>query len=70
MGHASNPSINPSSLNSQGGHSTGGGVDQKYNIPKNCKLEIIKESKVITLTEEFILAAHPYPQMEGELLLF
>lgn len=66
-GHASQVSRNPSSA---GGHSTGGAVDAKYNIPKNCKLEIQKESKVITLTEDFILAAHPYPQMEGELLLF
>ena len=29
-----------------------------------------KENKVEQLDDNYILAAHPFPQMEGELLLF
>ena len=73
------------SIESRGGKSRGGArgvespkpessigcnTDEKYEIPNNAKLEIFKASRVQKLEENYILVAHPYPQMEGELLLF
>jgi hypothetical protein len=54
-------------MSSKGG--TAGGVD-KYDIPNNCKLELLKAARIQKLEENYLLMAHPYPQMEGELLLF
>ena len=43
---------------------------QKYDIPNNCKLQLLKASRIQKLEENFLLMVHPYPQIEGELLLF
>ena len=42
----------------------------KFDIPKNCKLELLKNSRIQKLEDNYILVAHPYPQLEGETLLF
>lgn len=54
-------------ISSKGG--TAGGSD-KYDIPNNCKLDLLKAARIQKLEENYMLMAHPYPQMEGELLLF
>ena len=46
------------------------GASDKYDIPNNCKLDFLKAARIQKLEENYILMAHPYPQMEGELLLF
>lgn len=42
----------------------------RYQIPATCKLEILKLNKVDKLDEDYILAAHPYPQLDGEMIMF
>lgn len=55
-------------MSSKGGTAANSG--DKYDIPNNCKLELLKAARIQKLEENYILMAHPYPQMEGELLLF
>ena len=42
----------------------------KYELQDNCKLEILKLNRIEKLEEDYVLVAHPFPQMEGEMLLF
>ena len=42
----------------------------KYDLPNNCKLHILQKSIIIKLDDNYILAANPYPVLEGEMLLF
>lgn len=42
----------------------------KYDIPNSCKLEMLKLNRIEKLDEDYVLVAHPYPQLEGEMLLF
>jgi hypothetical protein len=42
----------------------------KYDIPNNCKIELLKAGRIEKLDEDYALIAHPFPQIEGELLLF
>ena len=55
-------------MSSKGGTATQGA--DKYDIPNNCKLDFLKAARIQKLEENYILMAHPYPQLEGELLLF
>lgn len=41
-----------------------------YDLPPTCKLEIPKLNRIEKLDEDYVLCAHPFPQMEGEMLLF
>lgn len=43
---------------------------EKYELPKTCKLPFDRKLIVDVLTNGYYLAAHPYPQIEGEMLLF
>ena len=43
--------------------------EYKYKIPTQCNMEMLKLNKIETLDEEYYLMIHPYPQMEGELIL-
>jgi len=45
-------------------------IEPKYVLPPSCKLEISKLNKVEKLDDDYILVANPFPQMEGEMLLF
>lgn len=54
-------------MSSKGGSAAG---SNKYDIPNNAKLELLKAARIQKLEENYILMAHPYPNMEGELLLF
>lgn len=42
----------------------------KYDLPVSCKLEMLKLNRIEKLDEDYVLVAHPYPQLEGEMLLF
>ena len=42
----------------------------QYDIPNDCKLEILKLNRIEKLEEDYVLAVHPFPQMEGEMILF
>ena len=65
-------SVKNKSSMSQRSRATGGSekVEQKYDISKECKLQLLTNLKIEELDDNFILAAAPYPQMEGELLIF
>jgi len=42
----------------------------QYDMPITCKMEMLKSNRIEKLEEDYIIAAHPFPQMEGEMLLF
>ena len=42
----------------------------KYELPVECKVQMLKLNKIERLDEDYVLVAHPYPQLEGEMLLF
>ena len=42
----------------------------QYDLPNTCKMEILKMNRIERLEEEYVLVVHPFPQMEGEMLLF
>ena len=44
-------------------------TDPKYDIPKTCYLRMPAKQVVRELDDGFVLLAHPYPQLEGEMLL-
>ena len=46
------------------------GAENPYDLPDECKLEIPMKALIDTLEENYVLVAHPYPQVEGEMLLF
>lgn len=57
---------------SQRSRATGGSekLEQKYDISKECKLQLFKKLRIEDLDDNYMVAAHPFPQMEGELLVF
>jgi hypothetical protein len=42
----------------------------KYDLPLNCKLQILQKSVIMKLDDNYMLVANPYPTLEGEMLLF
>ena len=44
--------------------------DYKFEIPDTCFLKLMKGFKIEKLSQKYILAAHPYPTLEGEMILF
>ena len=45
-------------------------LELKFDIDKLAKLQLHKGTKIEKLDDDFLLAAHPFPQMEGEMILF
>lgn len=45
-------------------------LEPKYVLPFECKIEVLKEARLLEVGEEYWLAAHPYPQMEGQMILY
>ena len=43
--------------------------EYKYKIPTTCNMELLKLNRIETLDEDYYLMLHPYPQMEGELII-
>jgi hypothetical protein len=44
--------------------------DMYHNLTDRCYLNLIKGCRIEKLDKKFILVAHPYPSIEGEMLLF
>ena len=42
----------------------------KYNVPNDAKLEFLRTNRISKLDDNYVLLAHPFPQIEGEMLLF
>lgn len=42
----------------------------KYELPESCYINVMKSLKIDKLESKFYLVSHPYPQIEGELLIF
>lgn len=42
----------------------------KFEIPDTCFISMIKKVKIEKLDAKFYLVCHPYPMIEGELLIF
>tara|TARA_B110000285_G_C15097006_1_gene602648 strand:- start:924 stop:1382 length:459 start_codon:yes stop_codon:yes gene_type:complete len=43
--------------------------EYKYKIPLTCNMEILKLNRIETLDEDYYLMLHPYPQMDGEVII-
>jgi len=43
---------------------------KKYAISDDCKLEFLKLNKIEPMGDDYLLVSHPYPQIEGEMLIF
>jgi hypothetical protein len=44
--------------------------DYKYEIPDSCYLSLMKGNKVAKLHKKYVLVSHPFPKIEGELIVF
>ena len=44
--------------------------DPKFELPNDCKLEVMQSIKIESLEDDYVLIAHPFPQMEGEMVVF
>lgn len=42
----------------------------KYDIPDSCFINMMKGVKIEKLDSKFYLVSHPFPQIEGEMLVF
>ena len=47
-----------------------GKSESKSDLPKSCKLAYPRSLVIENFANNYVLAAHPYPQIEGEMLLF
>lgn len=44
--------------------------DIKFDLPETCFLIMMKGNKIAKLDKKYKLLAHPYPLLEGEMILF
>ena len=44
--------------------------DLKFDLPETCFLIMMKGNKIAKLDKKYKLLAHPYPLLEGEMILF
>ena len=44
--------------------------DFKYELPESCLITIMKGCKIEKLHKKYVLLAHPYPLLEGEMIMF
>lgn len=42
----------------------------KFNIPWDCKLRFLKINQIETLSDNYMIVTHPFPQVEGEMLIY
>jgi hypothetical protein len=42
----------------------------RYDIPESCLLFLMKGNKISKMDKKFKLLSHPYPILEGEMILF
>ena len=43
--------------------------DYKYEIPQDCIISILKGNKIEKLAQKYALLSHPYPMVEGEMII-
>lgn len=46
------------------------GQAEEYDLPESCLLRMMKTLKIEKLDKKYVLAVHPYPIIEGEMLIF
>jgi hypothetical protein len=64
-------SINSDAKRGSAASTTGAAENKaKYDLPNTCKLQMQKLNRIEKLDEDYVLVAHPFPQLEGEMLLF
>ena len=51
-------------------HSSVRGDQDKYHLPETCKLQMLKANRVEDLGMNYNIVQHPFPQIDGELLIF
>lgn len=44
--------------------------DLKFDIPDKCYLTLMAGNKIHKLEKKYVLMSHPYPLIEGEMILF
>ena len=49
---------------------TGDNFSSKYDIPDSCKIAMMKKVLIEKLPAKYFLASHPYPKIEGEMVIF
>ena len=42
----------------------------KFDIPESCYLSMMKKILIEKLEAKFLLAVHPFPRIEGEMIIF
>lgn len=42
----------------------------KYEIPPSCFVTMMKKALIEKMREKFFLSSHPYPKLDGELIVF
>jgi hypothetical protein len=63
-------SVDPKDAQAEKFHTNATGASKKDDLGYECKLEILKTNIVEELDDDYVLIAHPFPQMEGEMILF
>jgi len=41
-----------------------------YKLPENCQFEFLKNNIVENLDSDYLMVNHPYPIIEGEMLIY
>lgn len=58
------------SKNADGKMKEGGHDKLKYNIPDTCIFNFLKQNLIERLNHNYVLVTHPFPTIEGELLIY
>jgi len=45
-------------------------VNKKFEIPETCHMAMMKKLLIEKLENKFFLAVHPFPRIEGEMIIF
>ena len=56
--------------NTKDGFGGAGGDEWRTEIPESCLLTFMKGNKIAELDKKFVLLSHPYPIIEGEMVMF
>lgn len=43
--------------------------DYKYDLPGSCYISLMKGTQIEKLHKKYLLVSHPYPMLEGEMLI-
>ena len=62
--------MDASRYNSISMNKTGENFSSKYDIPDSCKISMMRKVLIEKLPAKYFLASHPYPKIEGEMVVF